>query len=229
MAIINNHPIRKIEVDNTNSYLFNYLDTQKLDLEVHNDWSGLKNLLTSKDDYPYSFDPCFDPTSFQESTNGFSLYLKDGDRVVATYAAREQHPNYIKEGLSNYYNNTKIENLPTSLTPTNLRYYYSSCQWVDTEYLGRRIGVTLDLIKKHIIFDWVKADCNYAIHKVNDTMISYHKSKLFYVERNPIYKHFVTVIKHLCKINNIPYDSKILYYKSSYELTYKIYYNFKLK
>ena len=61
-----------------------------------------------------------------------------------------------------------------------LRYYYSSCQWVDTEYLGRRIGVTLDLIKKHIIFDWVGADCNYAIHKVNDTMISYHKSKLFY-------------------------------------------------
>jgi len=180
MAIINNHPIRKIEVDNTNSYLFNYLDTQNLDLEVHNDWSGLKNLLTSKDDYPYSFDPCFDPTSFQESTNGFSLYLKDGDRVVATYAAREQHPNYIKEGLANYYSNTKIEDLPTSITPTNLRYYYSSCQWVDTEYLGRRIGVTLDLIKKHIIFDWVGADCNYAIHKVNDTMISYHTSKLFY-------------------------------------------------
>lgn len=57
----------------------------------------------------------------------------------------------------------------------------------------------------------------------------YHKSKLFYVERTPNYKHFITVIKHLCKINNIPYDSKILYYKSSYELTYKIYYNFKLK
>lgn len=57
----------------------------------------------------------------------------------------------------------------------------------------------------------------------------YHASKLFYVERKPIYKHFVTIIKHLCKINNIPYDSKILYYKSSYELTYNIYYNFKLK
>ena len=41
MAIINNHPIIQIQVDNTNSYLFNYLDTQNLDLEVHNDWSGL--------------------------------------------------------------------------------------------------------------------------------------------------------------------------------------------
>ena len=180
MAIINNHTIRKVKLDNNNSYLFNYLDTQKLDLEIHHDWSGLKNLLTNKDDYPYSFDPCFDPTSFQEPTNGFSLYLKDGDKVVATYAAREQHPNYIKEGLSNYYSNTKIEDLPTNLKPTNLIYYYSSCQWVDSDYLGKRIGVTLDLIKKHIIFDNIGADCNYAIHKVNDTMISYHKSKLFY-------------------------------------------------
>jgi hypothetical protein len=57
----------------------------------------------------------------------------------------------------------------------------------------------------------------------------YHVSKLFYLERKPIYKNFVTIIKHVCKINNIPYDSKILYYKSSYELTYKIYYNFTLK
>ena len=83
MAIINKHPIRQIDVDNSNSYLFNYLDTQKLDLEIHNDWSGLKSLLTSKDDYPYSFDPCFDPTSFQESTNGFSLYLKESEDHIS--------------------------------------------------------------------------------------------------------------------------------------------------
>ena len=63
----------------------------------------------------------------------------------------------------------------------------------------------------------------------NELKNYYHKSKLFYIERKPIYKHFVTVIKHLCKINNIPYNSKILYYKSSYELTYNIYYNFTLK
>ena len=56
----------------------------------------------------------------------------------------------------------------------------------------------------------------------------YHKSKLFYVNRKPIYKYFITVIKHICKINNIPYNSKILYYKSTYELNYQIYYNFKL-
>jgi hypothetical protein len=63
----------------------------------------------------------------------------------------------------------------------------------------------------------------------NELKDYYYKSKLFYVERNPIYKHFVTVIKQICKHNNIPYNSKILYYKSTYELTYNIYYNFKLK
>ncbi len=57
----------------------------------------------------------------------------------------------------------------------------------------------------------------------------YHTSKQFYVTRNPIYKHFVTVIKQVCKINNIPYNSKIIYFKSTYELNYNIYYSFKLK
>lgn len=56
----------------------------------------------------------------------------------------------------------------------------------------------------------------------------YHESKNFYVNRIPIYKHFVTVIKQICKINSIPYTSKISYSKSTYELSYYIYYNFKL-
>ena len=63
----------------------------------------------------------------------------------------------------------------------------------------------------------------------NELKDYYHKSKLFYIERFPIYKHFVTVIKQLCKDINIPYNSQILYYKSTYELTYNIYYDFKLK
>ena len=77
-------------------------------------------------------------------------------------------------------------------------------------------------------FKKIKLD-NKAQYFFDELKKYYHKSKLFYVERKPIYKHFVTVIKHLFKINNIPYDSTILYYKSSYELTYKIYHNFILK
>ena len=57
----------------------------------------------------------------------------------------------------------------------------------------------------------------------------YHNSKQFYVTRKPLYKNFVTVIKQLCKINNIPYNSDISYSKSTYELKYKIFHTFKLK
>ena len=180
MAIINKHSTKKVISDNENSYLFNYLDTLGLDLEMNNDFQGLKDLLKSKKDYPYDFDACFEPSTFSDITSGFVLYVKDGDRIVATYSARRQDPETMKLGLSKYYSDVKYEELPVNLRPTNLKYMYSSCQWVDSEYLGKRIGVTLDLIKKHIIFDRYNCDVNYAIHKVNDSMISYHKSKLFY-------------------------------------------------
>ena len=36
MAIVNKHPTKNLKVDNENSYLFNYLDTLGLDIEVHN-------------------------------------------------------------------------------------------------------------------------------------------------------------------------------------------------
>ena len=86
---------------------------------------------------------------------------------------------------------------------------------------------------KHLIFSkntFKKMKLDKTVQPFFDNLKSYyHKSKLFYVERKPIYKHFVTVIKQICKDNNIPYNSKILYYKSTYELTYNIYHNFKLK
>jgi hypothetical protein len=63
-----------------------------------------------------------------------------------------------------------------------------------------------------------------------DTILPYyHNSKKFYVTRKPIYKNVVTVIKQLCKINNIPYNSDISYSKSTYELKYKIFHTFILK
>ena len=179
MAIINNHSTKTLLVNNDNSYLFNYLDTLGLDLEVHNDFADLKNVLINKEDYPYSFDTSFEVDTFTDTSKGFVFYLKDGDKIVSTYAARVQRPQTMKDGLSKVYSDFKTEDLPTSLT-SDLYYMYSSCQWVDTDYLGKRIGITLDLIKKHFIFDKWGADVNYAIHKVNDTMITYHKDKLYY-------------------------------------------------
>ena len=64
--------------------------------------------ITSKNTYLYNKDVY---KIIDTLFNCVTKSLKDGDRVVATYAAREQHPNYIKEGLSNYYSNTKIEDL----------------------------------------------------------------------------------------------------------------------
>ena len=187
MAIVNKHPTKNLKVDNENSYLFNYLDTLGLDIEVHNDFVDLKNVLINKEDYPYSFDNSFEIDNFTDTNKGFVFYLKDGDKIVSTYAARAQTPSSMKDGLSRVYSNFKTENLPVNLT-AKLYYMYSSCQWVDSNYLGKRIGVTLDLIKKHFIFTKWNADVNYAIHKVNDTMISYHKDKLFYTDS----KYFFT-------------------------------------
>jgi len=111
MAIVNKHPTKNLKVDNENSYLFNYLDTLGLDIEVHNDFVDLKNVLTNKEDYPYSFDNCFEIDNFTDTSKGFVFYLKDGDKIVSTYAARAQTPSSMKDGLSRVYSNFKTENL----------------------------------------------------------------------------------------------------------------------
>jgi len=51
----------------------------------------------------------------------------------------------------------------------------------------------------------------------------YHKSKLYYVERELTYSRFVTLLRQICKINHISYTSKIKYDKSDYDIYYYIY------
>lgn len=51
----------------------------------------------------------------------------------------------------------------------------------------------------------------------------YHKSKQFYVERDMTYKHFLTILRQVCKYLKIPYDSNIVYNKSKYTIHYTIY------
>lgn len=51
----------------------------------------------------------------------------------------------------------------------------------------------------------------------------YKKSKQFYLLRPPKYNYFTTLIRHICKHNNIMYSSKIKYDKSQYEIIYYIY------
>jgi hypothetical protein len=51
----------------------------------------------------------------------------------------------------------------------------------------------------------------------------YHTSKIYYVNRNLDYNKFTTIIRQICRINNISYTSKICYNKSTYDILYYIY------
>jgi hypothetical protein len=50
----------------------------------------------------------------------------------------------------------------------------------------------------------------------------YKKSKKHYIERDYSYNNLLTVIRHICKNNNIEYISKIKYNKSKYTIVYYI-------
>lgn len=51
----------------------------------------------------------------------------------------------------------------------------------------------------------------------------YHVSKRVYVERKITYNAFLTVVRQICKNNNVPYTSQIKYDKSNYSIVYRIY------
>ena len=51
---------------------------------------------------------------------------------------------------------------------------------------------------------------------------NYFKSKQFYLERDKTYKNFITILRQLTKYHHIPYTSKIIYFKSTYEIKYFI-------
>ena len=51
----------------------------------------------------------------------------------------------------------------------------------------------------------------------------YHKSKLFYIQRQMNYTSFITILRQICKKNDIKYTSKIKYTKSTHYLEYYFY------
>jgi len=52
----------------------------------------------------------------------------------------------------------------------------------------------------------------------------YHVSKRKYLERNLNYSHFITILRQICKSNEILYTSEIKYYSSTYDIIYNIYF-----
>ena len=53
---------------------------------------------------------------------------------------------------------------------------------------------------------------------------AYHKSKQFYIDKKHNYSSFITIIRQICRLNNINYFSNISYNKSTYDIIYNIYF-----
>ena len=53
----------------------------------------------------------------------------------------------------------------------------------------------------------------------------YHASKQFYLERKMEYNAFTTIIRQICKNNNIMFTTQIKYNESKYNIQYLIYYS----
>ncbi len=54
---------------------------------------------------------------------------------------------------------------------------------------------------------------------------NYHLSKQYYCLRKPSYKMLTTIIRQICRSNNIFYKQNIIYRQSKYEIIYSIFYN----
>jgi len=100
---------------------------------------------------------------------------------------------YPKESLINFIDKFAYNN-------NNNTYYL-----INKSYYKR--AIFLDIIKEFI-------------HDIKDY---YHVSKHKYIENVNNYSKFMTIIRQLCKINNINFASKIIYTKSTYDITYYIY------
>ena len=51
----------------------------------------------------------------------------------------------------------------------------------------------------------------------------YYLSKQFYTTRQIVYKHFITIIRQICKYHHIAFASEMKYSKSKYEIVYSIF------
>ena len=84
-------------------------------------------------------------------------------------------------------------------------------------------------VKNDKFYFWNKAAFKSAIFKdiINDFLHSieeyYHLSKRKYLEKKDSYSGLCTIIRQICKKNNILYSSKIKYANSNYDICYYIY------
>ena len=66
---------------------------------------------------------------------------------------------------------------------------------------------------------------NYHIEFCETIKNYYHLSKQFYLERKMTYNSFTTILRQICKNNNIMFTSQIKYNESKYNIDYLIYFS----
>tara|TARA_Y100001970_G_scaffold90476_1_gene114055 strand:+ start:1577 stop:1924 length:348 start_codon:yes stop_codon:yes gene_type:complete len=74
----------------------------------------------------------------------------------------------------------------------------------------------------NIIFKQYIYDVDYVGNFFNELQKYYKDSKKFYLKRRKSYNNLLTIIRQICKYNNIPYSSKIKYDKNKYNIIYSI-------
>jgi hypothetical protein len=63
------------------------------------------------------------------------------------------------------------------------------------------------------------------LDKFNENLVDYYfNSKQFYLTRKQSFNSLATIIRQICKKNNLRYVSKIKYIGSNYNIIYYIYY-----
>lgn len=187
MAIIDNHKSVKIDksFEDKHPEMFKFFNDRNIDVEVSDDFKGLKTFLTSlpKEDYPYNYDEFFDPDkTFNLEDKSFVLYLKKDGNIISTYAAKNMDFTNFYDEFNEYWgvksSEEKVKELSYLFTTGD--HMYSSCQWVSKEHRGNGFGMTLDHLKKNICFDIFDATSNFAIHK--EAFKDYHLNGLHYDE-----------------------------------------------
>jgi hypothetical protein len=66
---------------------------------------------------------------------------------------------------------------------------------------------------------------NYNADFFNSIREHYHLSKQFYLDRKISYNSFTTIIRQICKANNVMFTSQIKYNESKYNIDYLVYFS----
>jgi hypothetical protein len=104
-----------------------------------------------------------------------------------------------------FKNNVPTENFFSFLTKI--------CLKTEKYYL-----IDMNAYRKMIFF-------NYHTDFFNAIRENYHASKQFYLDRKITYNSFTTIVRQICKNNNIMFTSQIKYNESKYNIDYLIYFS----